>query len=156
MEDKFVAMTLPFFAAVQQQSYEALQQMDAKVQPSSPDLTLLCEKTLDDTGQSPEAMPLAGLSSADRVMLPCSCYICQKLGRHFSFQFRLSARLAVRSNVTYLDSDKSQVWLQVDAVLTAPAFSEQHLEGGSSGGWLQHDDQVCMTRIQCFLLPACS
>ncbi|KAK9868808.1 hypothetical protein WJX84_003100 [Apatococcus fuscideae] len=59
MEDKFVAMTLPFFAAVQQQSYEALQQMDAKV----------------------------------------------------------------------------------DAVLTAPAFSEQHLEGGSSGGWLQHDDQ---------------
>ncbi|KAK9862542.1 hypothetical protein WJX84_012311 [Apatococcus fuscideae] len=31
MEDKFVAMTLPFFMAVQQQSFEALYQMDAKV-----------------------------------------------------------------------------------------------------------------------------
>lgn len=31
MEDKFVAMTLPFFMAVQQQSFEALCQMDAKV-----------------------------------------------------------------------------------------------------------------------------
>ena len=32
MEDKFVAMTLPFFMAVQEQSFEALYQMDAKVQ----------------------------------------------------------------------------------------------------------------------------
>ena len=31
MEDKFVDMTLPFFAAVQRQSYDTLRQMDAKV-----------------------------------------------------------------------------------------------------------------------------
>lgn len=47
MEDKFVAMTLPFFMAVQQQSFEALCQMDAKV----------CFSVI----QGPESKPYRGL-----------------------------------------------------------------------------------------------
>lgn len=35
--------------------------------------------------------------------------------------------------------------VQVDAVLKAPALSEQQLEGSSSKTWLHHDDKVCMS-----------
>lgn len=56
--------------------------------------------------------------------------------------------------------------VQVDAVLKAPALSEQQLEGSSAKTWLHHDDKVrmsnCFKRV-CFLirsssaacLPAC-